>query len=321
MYLLSVIVPVYNAEPWLEACLDSIIGSVGQAADDVELVLINDGSTDNSGGICDRYAAHHTHIRALHKENGGVSTARNLGLAHAKGQYLAWVDPDDYVSEDWFPRIRSAIGLGMPDVIVMDTVRFGDGPEKYEIYGRDAGFVDRDLFVADVIRDIRMLSGMPNKVMKARLFEGIAFDDSLPILEDYAAISGILRNAETVYYIPHCLYHYRQHPKSLLHAVSPERAFLSFRIAMAREQTAEPRFRNAAVAATARQAFLFYRNKYIYADFLPEKGWMQMCAGYIRKHLGVLLQDAEIPKTMKLKYAMLAAGCYGLFVRLSGRDR
>ena len=220
MYLLSVIVPVYNAGPWLEECLDSIIGSVGRAAGRVEIVLIDDGSTDDSGRICDRYAAQNTHIRVFHKENGGVSTARNLGLAQAKGQYLAWVDPDDYVSPDWFDRIRSAVDRGAPDVIVMDSVRFGDGPDRPEVYGREPGFVDRDLFVADVLRDIRMLSGMPNKVMKASLFDGVSFDPTLPILEDYAAIPGILKNAKSVYYLPHCLYHYRQHPGSLLHEVA-----------------------------------------------------------------------------------------------------
>lgn len=316
MYLLSVIIPVYNAGPWLEECLESIIRSVDQAADAVELVLINDGSTDDSGGICDRYGAQNANIRVFHKENGGVSTARNLGLTQARGQYLAWVDPDDYVSPDWFPRVREAVAQGEPDVIVMDTVRFGDGPEKYEIYGRDAGFVDRDLFVADVIRDIRMLSGMPNKVMKARLFEGIAFDASLPILEDYTAIPGILRNAETVYYIPHCLYHYRQHPKSLLHAPSTERAFASIQIALERAKAVEPRFASAAVTAVAVQALYFCRNRYAHPDFNPPEAQLRFCRSYVRSHLNIILADAEVPRMWKVKFSLLAMGLYGLFVRL-----
>lgn len=316
MYLLSVIVPVYNAEPWLEECLDSILASAEQAADTVEIVLINDGSTDGSGRICDRYAARGGHIRAFHKENGGVSTARNLGLAQARGQYIAWVDPDDYVSADWFPRIREAIAQGAPDVIVMDTVRFGDGPDRPEVYGRDAGFVDRDLFAADVIRDIRMLSGMPNKVMKARLFAGISFDPSLPILEDYAVIPGILRNAETVYYIPHCLYHYRQHPKSLLHAVSPERAFRSVQIAMDRERAVEPRFRDAAVTAVALQAFLFCRSWYLSPQFRAEKRRLRFCRGYIRKNLRRICADEELSRGMRIKMLLMALGCYGLLMGL-----
>ena len=316
MYLLSVIVPVYNAEPWLEECLDSILASVGQASDAVELVLINDGSTDGRGLICDRYAAEHAHIRVFHKENGGVSTARNLGLAQARGTYLAWVDPDDYVSADWFPRIRDAIAQDAPDVIVMDTVRFGDGPERPEIYGREAGFVDRDLFVADVIRDVRMLSGMPNKVMKAYLFEGITFDAALPILEDYTAIPGILKNAETVYYIPHCLYHYRQHPKSLLHEVDPERAFRSVQIAMDREQAVEPRFRDAAVTAVALQAFLFCRSWYISPAFRTDKRQLRFCRRFIRKNLFRICGDQELSRGMRIKMTLLALGLYGFLMGL-----
>lgn len=321
MYLLSVILPVYNAVAWLEECVSSILDSVGQAASDVEILLINDGSTDASGEICDGYARRQVNVRVFHKENGGVSSARNLGLAHAKGRYLAWVDPDDYVSAEWFPMIRSAVESGEPDVIVMDSVRFGDGPDRSEIYGREAGFVDRDVFVADVIRDIRMLSGMPNKVMKAELFRGVTFDTALPILEDYAAIPGVLKNARTVYYLPACLYHYRQHPKSLLHEVSPERAFQAVRIALTREAAVEPRFRSAAVTAAARQAFLFCRNRYISRTFKPEKHQTRLCVRYIRRHLRILMNDPELSRMMKIKYCMLAAGCYGLFVRLIGRDQ
>ena len=314
--LLSVIIPVYNAGPWLEECLDSILGSVGQAAGQVELVLVNDGSTDGSGGICDRYASRYGCIRVFHKENGGVSTARNLGLAQAWGTYLAWVDPDDLVSPAWFEKIRYAISQGEPDVIVMDTVRFGDGPEKPEIYGRAPGFVDRDLFVEDVIRDIRMLSGMPNKVMKASLFEGVSFDPALPILEDYAAIPAILKNAKTVYYLADCLYHYRQHPKSLLHTPSTDRAFASVRIAMEREQAVEPRFRAAAVTAVAVQCLYFWRNRYTHPDFRPPKSQLHFCRAYVRKNLRTILTDPGVSRMWKVKFALLAMGLYGLFVRL-----
>lgn len=316
MDLLSVILPVYNAEPWLAECLDSILDSVGQGGGEVELLLINDGSKDRSAEICDDYAQRYGNIRVFHKENGGVSSARNLGLAQAKGQYLAWVDPDDYVSADWYPRIRAAMDCGAPDVIVMDSVRFGDGPDRQEVYGRAPGFVDRDVFVADVLRDIRMLSGMPNKVMKAALFCGVTFDTTLPILEDYAAIPRILKNAASVYYIPCCLYHYRQHPKSLLHAPSVERAFASIQIALEREKAAEPKFRGAAVTAVAVQALYFCRNRYVHGDFDPPKEQLRFCRRYVRGHLPIILRDPEVPRMWKLKLAILAAGLYGIFVRL-----
>ena len=92
--MISIIVPIYNVELYLEKCIESIIN---QTYKDIEVILINDGSTDKSGIICDKYAKIDDRIIVLHKENGGVSSARNKGLDIAKGDYIAFVDPDDYI--------------------------------------------------------------------------------------------------------------------------------------------------------------------------------------------------------------------------------
>lgn len=306
MYLLSVIIPVYNAAPWLAACVDSILTSLANRSS-VEIILINDGSTDGSGTLCDKYAEQHADIMSIHKPNGGVASARNVGLEHASGRYIAWVDPDDFVSGDWFPSI-SAAAQNDPDVIVMDTLRFDSESEKPEIYGRPGGFVDRDLFAADVFRDIRMLSGLPNKVMKAELFSGVRFDTSLPILEDFSAMPGILRRAKTVYYIPKLLYHYRQHEGSLLHHVTAERAFRSFEIALHRAREVEKKFQRAAATAAALQALAFCRNQHVYGDFGAEKEQLRICKSYVRKKLPAVCVDPEVPSLWKIKLILLALG-------------
>lgn len=94
---ISVIVPVYNVEQYLPRCIDSILA---QTFTDFELLLIDDGSTDNSGKICDEYASKDSRIRVFHKENGGVSSARNLGLDNAEGEYILFIDGDDAISID-----------------------------------------------------------------------------------------------------------------------------------------------------------------------------------------------------------------------------
>lgn len=91
---ISVIVPVYNAGKWLQRCIDSILA---QTFTDFELLLIDDGSTDNSGAICDEYAEQDSRIRVFHKPNGGVSSARNLGLDNARGEWITFVDSDDWI--------------------------------------------------------------------------------------------------------------------------------------------------------------------------------------------------------------------------------
>ena len=97
---ISVIVPVYNVEKYLRRCVDSILT---QTFTDFEVLLIDDGSTDGSGKICDEYAKKDKRVRVFHKENGGVSSARNLGLDNVRGRYVTFVDADDKISPDYFP--------------------------------------------------------------------------------------------------------------------------------------------------------------------------------------------------------------------------
>jgi glycosyltransferase involved in cell wall biosynthesis len=104
--MISVIVPVYKAEQYLHRCVDSIFA---QTFTDFEVLLIDDGSPDNCGAICDEYAAKDNRVRVFHKKNGGVSSARNLGLDNAVGDYIAFCDADDYVSEDWLKNFADAV--------------------------------------------------------------------------------------------------------------------------------------------------------------------------------------------------------------------
>lgn len=97
--LISIIVPIYNAESTLNRCIDSIIN---QSFDDWELLLIDDGSKDQSGKICDEYATKDSRIKVFHKENGGVSSARNLGLDNALGKWITFIDSDDKIFDDIF---------------------------------------------------------------------------------------------------------------------------------------------------------------------------------------------------------------------------
>lgn len=101
---ISVIVPVYNVEKYLRRCIDSILA---QTFTDFELLLIDDGSKDNSGDICDGYAMKDERVRVFHKKNGGVSSARNLGLDNAKGEWVSFVDADDYLDNCYYNNFLS----------------------------------------------------------------------------------------------------------------------------------------------------------------------------------------------------------------------
>ena len=102
--MISVIIPVYNVSSFLPRCLDSVL----RQEHILEIILVDDGSTDDSGSLCDRYAAKDSRITVIHKQNGGLSSARNAGLDVARGKYVAFVDSDDFLEEDCYRLLLSA---------------------------------------------------------------------------------------------------------------------------------------------------------------------------------------------------------------------
>lgn len=124
--LISVIVPVYNVETYLPQCIESLLN---QKYQNLELLLIDDGSSDGSGAICDRYERLDKRVKAFHKENGGVSSARNLGLDHACGEWIAYVDSDDYVSPDYLQDLYTALQPGT-DLVIERFRMFRDDGKK-----------------------------------------------------------------------------------------------------------------------------------------------------------------------------------------------
>lgn len=118
---ISVIVPVYNVEKYLPRCIDSILS---QTFKDFELLLIDDGSPDNCGRICDEYAQKDCRVRVFHKLNGGVSSARNLGLDNAQGEWIAFIDSDDYVDENYLAELLKVTELeGTDFVVILNAIK------------------------------------------------------------------------------------------------------------------------------------------------------------------------------------------------------
>ena len=131
---LSILIPVYNTGEYLRACLDSVLA---QTLEEWELILIDDGSRDSSGAICDEYAAKDDRVRVVHKENEGVSIARNLGLSLAQGEYVGFVDSDDRVEPEMFAALYAAARQSGADIAMCDAVTvYGDGRTEADTIGR-----------------------------------------------------------------------------------------------------------------------------------------------------------------------------------------
>ena len=179
----SAIIPVYNAERTLPRCLDSLCG---QLREDVELLLIDDGSTDKTGAICRAYAERHPQLRVFSKENGGVSSARNLGLDHARGEYVLFVDADDAVRENYFSALDEAL-TDRPELLLFSK-RFLGAPADSRRRGRSVSCFDQESASRLLSSSLRKqeLNLITTKAFRRDLIEAgrLRFDERLDIGED-----------------------------------------------------------------------------------------------------------------------------------------
>lgn len=304
---------MYQVEPYIRKCLDSIYK---QIPSDVQVILVDDGSIDESGKLCDDYASIYKQTFVFHQTNKGVASARNAGLRFAVGEYILWVDPDDWVSDDWFKTIDSVVSKHEPDIIVFDSKRLEYDKETKEVYGRKPGFIDITTFCGDIARDIRMLSGLPNKVIRRELYDDILFDESKNMLEDYDVILSLVLKAKTVYYVPSVLYYYNQRKESLVHTITPDKSFLSVKMAEKRAQSLPPEYRDAASVGIAIQAFLFCRNYYMYSSFYSAEREFNHCHGIISMNLYRLLIDREVPFRWKAKFALISSNIFKYIIMI-----
>ena len=119
MDIISVVIPAYNVAPFIRECLQSV---QQQTCKGLEIILVNDGSTDNSGQICDEFSSLDRRFRVIHKENGGVSSARNIGIERATGKYIAFIDSDDYISPHYFERLCFGLVENNADLAIAETM-------------------------------------------------------------------------------------------------------------------------------------------------------------------------------------------------------
>ena len=140
--LISIILPIYNIEQYLARCMEAVLG---QTYENLEVLMVDDGSPDNCPAMCDAYAAKDPRVKALHKKNGGLSDARNYGIEHAEGEYIACIDPDDYVDSDYIEYLYSLIEkYGTRMSICQHMTEFDNGSVRDYGSEGDEIFIGRD---------------------------------------------------------------------------------------------------------------------------------------------------------------------------------
>ena len=208
---ISVIVPIYNIEDCLEKCIDSILS---QTYDNFELILSDDGSTDSSGAIADRYAASDSRVKVIHKPNGGSSSARNAAIKIAGGEYYSFVDSDDYVEPDFLSSLiapverAKAAGEAVPEIVQV-------GRNEIDIKGNIMPdicvpptaeiFIDSKEFFKSLIMHVGDCS-FCTKITSARLFNGREFPEGR-LNEDFHLLIQMLQDCTGVVSLPGYKYH------------------------------------------------------------------------------------------------------------------
>lgn len=213
--LLTVIVPVYNTAPWLRRCLDSL---VGQTYRNLEIICVNDGSTDASGAILDEYAARDARIKVIHQENAGVSVARNRGLDAATGEYVTFVDSDDWVEAEAYEMMVPHF-MDKVDIVAMGAILDGGGdammgPEEY-FNKLPAGWIE---IVPSDFEELNIT--LPTKAFRRSMIgrNSLRFVEGVAYGEDNAFVCCVLACARTMYNIQTRCYHYVQRESSAVHS-------------------------------------------------------------------------------------------------------
>jgi len=222
---LSIIIPVYNVAQYLDACFQSLLK---QEVDSFEVIVVNDGSTDNSQEIIDCYTKDYPAIfKSLQKKNGGLSDARNFGVPHATGEYIAFLDSDDYVADDTYTNMIEKAFETNADIVLGDIIYFWEDSNRTDyVKGLYQGEVDS-------IQKQAMLSPLFawNKLFKRSFY--MEHELSFPIntwYEDIAVILHAFSLTEAIAYAPEGKFYYRQRSGSIMSNKNSERLFEIFSV-------------------------------------------------------------------------------------------
>lgn len=214
MIMVSIIVPIYNIEGYIRECIDSILA---QTYPDFELILVDDGSPDNCGRICDEYAEKDVRIKVIHKENGGLTSARNAGLSVAKGDWIMHVDGDDWIEPDMIESLIEAAKATEADLVFGDFMKYGPYAGYYKL---PTWSIDKKDSMSRYIA--YMMTTIWGSIAKRSLYTEhcLKSPDGVSYCEDFHLIVRLCHFAKKIVNVHRPFYHYRYRPTSIMSNMS-----------------------------------------------------------------------------------------------------
>ena len=227
--MISVIIPVFNAVAYLPACLDSVLA---QTYRDIEVIIVDDGSTDGSGDVCDDYASRDARIAVFHQPNGGPSAARNKGLELAGGEYIAFIDCDDVVHERYLEVLADEMNRHQADIvqspyqIIPDSKRSEYGPNRLKQplpNNYQTKVLTADEAMLSMLYQQGMADSSPCKLFHRSLFEGLRFPVVYRVYEDLYAMAQIYPLIQRMVWVDVPMYFYFKQDSGTLNSLSTRR--------------------------------------------------------------------------------------------------
>ena len=212
--MVSVIIPVYNVQDYLARCVDSVLT---QTYSDLEIILVDDGSIDISGDMCDEYALKDSRLKVIHKENGGLSEARNAGLERARGTYVTFIDADDYVHPQFVELlVKTAHSTGAQiAACTWQELNDGDKPRRVKSKNPRCRTYTQEEAINSVFYQRRLNHSACSRIFETSLFRDLRFPEGA-LYEDLAIIYPLLRKVEKVALLKAPMYYYMHRPGSII---------------------------------------------------------------------------------------------------------
>lgn len=238
---ITIIVPVYNVETYLRQCLDSVIN---QTFKEIEIIVVNDGSTDGSLKICEEYAKKDKRIIVINKKNGGLSDARNCGLKIAKAKYIGFVDSDDYIKSDFYEKMYDAIQKSGVDIVVSSIIKVDNcGNYLYRSGYSKEGTISNLIAMKSMLNARGISNSVCNKLFKRELFSEEPFPVG-KLYEDEYVTYRIIDQCPYIYNLNSTAYYYRTNISGITHRKFSDKELDRIEASLKRIEYLEKRHKN-----------------------------------------------------------------------------
>lgn len=299
----SVVVPVYNVQGFLVKCLDSIIN---QTYNDLEIILVNDGSTDNSGRICDEYASKDSRVKVIHQKNGGLSAARNAGIQNASSEWITFIDSDDYVSEDYVEYLINLASVNNSDVAIA-TYTYVTNSKRIDKGTGEVAIMDSEVAIRRMLLDQGFDMGAWAKLYRTTFFDNNLYPVN-KLYEDSYTTYRVVYKAKKVAFGSKSIYFYINRDDSIVNSSFNERKFELIEMNKLNEQFIRENIPNLSGEAKRRVIWSYFstlnqvlstKDSKIIAKYSPD------LVNDILKEGKFIMKSKYIPKRDKAAYLVL----------------